>query len=62
MELILKIAAGVLLVMMLFYLWPTYKRWQQEGPKPQAGDWQAVLIPLALVVGLVILLVLSLRT
>jgi hypothetical protein len=47
--------------MMLFYLWPAYKQWQEHGPKAQTGDWQAVVLPLALVVGLVVLLVMLVR-
>jgi archaellum biogenesis protein FlaJ (TadC family) len=61
MELFGKIAFGILLVMMLFYLWPAYKQWQEHGPKAQTGDWQAVVLPLALVVGLVVLLVMLVR-
>jgi archaellum biogenesis protein FlaJ (TadC family) len=61
MELFGKIAFGILLVMMLFYLWPAYKQWQEHGPKAQKGDWQAVVLPLALVVGLVVLLVMLVR-
>jgi archaellum biogenesis protein FlaJ (TadC family) len=61
MELVGKIAFGILLVMMLVYLWPAYKQWQEHGPKAQKGDWQAVVLPLALVVGLVVLLVMLVR-
>ncbi|MGA7981220.1 MAG: hypothetical protein WCA32_13495 [Chromatiaceae bacterium] len=61
MELFGKIAFGILLVMMLFYLWPAFKQWQEHGPKAQKGDWQAVVLPLALVVGLVALLVALVR-
>jgi archaellum biogenesis protein FlaJ (TadC family) len=61
MELFGKIAFGILLVMMLFYLWPAFKQWQEHGPKAQKGDWQAVVLPLALVVGLVVLLVALVR-
>jgi len=61
MELALKIAAGALLAMMLFYMWPTYKRWQEQGPKAQKGDWMAAALPLGGVILLVILLVLSVR-
>jgi hypothetical protein len=57
MDLFLQIALGVVLAMMLFFLWPAFKRWQEHGPKAQQGDWQAVVIPLALVVGLVVLLI-----
>lgn len=55
---ILAAAAGI---MMLFFLWPAYKHWSANSPKAEAGDWQAALLPLAGVVGLVILLILAVR-
>lgn len=61
MELFLKIAAGAFLVMMLFYMWPAFKRWQEQGPKAQQGDWLAAALPLGAVVLLVLLLVLSVQ-
>jgi archaellum biogenesis protein FlaJ (TadC family) len=61
MELFLKIAAAGVLVMMLFFLWPTVKHWQEHGPKAQQGDWLAVALPLGGVVLLVVLLVLMVR-
>jgi len=61
MELFLKIAAAAVLVMMLFYLWPAFKQWHEHGPKAQKGDWQAAILPLAAVVGLVVMLVLLVR-
>ena len=61
MNLFLQIALAVVLVMMLFFLWPTFKQWQEHGPKAKEGDWQAVILPLALVVGLVILLIALVR-
>ncbi|MEY6432303.1 hypothetical protein ABC977_07745 [Thioalkalicoccus limnaeus] len=61
MELFLKIAAGAVLVMLLFYLWPTFKHWQEHGPKAQSGDWAAAALPIGGVVLLVILLIMSVR-
>lgn len=61
MDLFLKIAAALFLVMMLVYLWPAFKNWQENGPKAQKGDWQAAVLPLAAVVGVVILLVMMVR-
>jgi len=61
MDLFLKIAAGAFMIMMLFYLWPAFKNWQENGPKAEKGDWQAALLPLAAVVGLVVLLVMTVR-
>jgi hypothetical protein len=61
MDLFLKIAAAAFLTMMLFYLWPAFKAWQENGPKAEKGDWQAVVLPLAAVVGFVVLLVMMVR-
>jgi hypothetical protein len=56
-ELWMKIAWAAALGMMLWYLFPRAKEWLENGPKAQAGDWQAVLVPIALVIGFVFLLV-----
>lgn len=61
MNLFLQITLAVVLVMMLFFLWPTFKHWQEHGPKAKQGDWSAVVLPLALVVGLIVLLVALVR-
>ncbi len=61
MELALQIASAVLVVIMLAVLWPAARHWMQNGPKAEAGDWQAALIPLLLVAGFVALLVLLVK-
>ncbi|MCK7578505.1 MAG: hypothetical protein MZV65_24060 [Chromatiales bacterium] len=61
MELFLKITAAILFGMMLFFLWPVYKHWQENGPKAQKGDWAAAILPLGAVVAFVVLLVLAVR-
>lgn len=61
MDLFLKIAAAAVMIMMLIYLWPAFKNWQENGPKAEKGDWQAAILPLAAVVGLVVLLVALVR-
>jgi TRAP-type C4-dicarboxylate transport system permease small subunit len=61
MELFLKIAAAAVLVMLLFYLWPAYKAWQQNSPKAEKGDWQALILALAAVVAFVIVLIVLVR-
>jgi len=61
MDLFLKITAAVVMGMMVFYAWLAYQQWQEHGPKAQKGDWQAVVLPLALIVGLVVLLVAMVR-
>jgi len=62
MELFLKIAAAGVMIMMLFYLWPAFKNWQENGPKAETGDWQAVIIPLVAVAGFIALLVVMVRS
>lgn len=61
MDMFLKIAAAAVMGMMVFYAWRAFKQWQEHGPKAQKGDWHAVILPLALVVGLVALLVAMVR-
>jgi uncharacterized membrane protein YphA (DoxX/SURF4 family) len=61
MDMFLKIAAAAVMGMMVFYAWRAFKQWQEHGPKAQKGDWQAVMLPLALVVGLVVVLVAMVR-
>ena len=62
MELFLKIAAAGVLIMMLFYLWPAFKNWQENGPKAEKGDWKAAIIPLVAVIGFIALLVMMVRS
>ncbi len=62
MELFLKIAAAGVLIMMLFYLWPAFKNWQEHGPKAEKGDWKAAIIPLVAVIGFIALLVMMVRS
>jgi len=62
MELFLKIAAAGVMIMMLFYLWPAFKNWQENGPKAETGDWKAVIIPLVAVAGFIALLVMMVRS
>ena len=53
----LKIFSAVLIVGWIIYIWPRAKYWLKNSPKAQAGDWQAAILPLAAVVGFVILLI-----
>ncbi|EXJ15390.1 hypothetical protein [Imhoffiella purpurea] len=61
MELFLKITAAITLGLMLFFLWPVYKNWQENGPKAQRGDWPAAILPLGAVVALVVVLIMAVR-
>ena len=47
--------------MMLFFLYPAAKQWLKHGPKGSTSDWMGLLIPLALLVGFVVLLVALVR-
>ncbi|MEJ2455562.1 MAG: hypothetical protein P8103_15590 [Candidatus Thiodiazotropha sp.] len=53
----LKIFSAILIVGWIIFMWPRAKYWLQNSPKAQKGDWQAAVLPLAAVVGFVILLI-----
>jgi hypothetical protein len=57
----IQIAVAAVLGMMLFFLFPAAKHWWTQGPRAAPGDWSGALLPLALVVGFVVLLVLLVR-
>lgn len=61
MDLWMKIAWAAMLVMLLVFLYPRAKHWLEHGPKAEKGDWRSALLPLALVVGFVVLLVAMVR-
>jgi hypothetical protein len=47
------------LIIMLFILWPRAKHMIANSPKGTASEWRSALLPLAAVVGFVILLIMS---
>jgi len=53
----LKIGSALLLVAMLFFLFPSAKRAIKTSPKGSAQDWMGFILPLAAVIGFVVLLV-----
>ncbi|OOZ35176.1 hypothetical protein [Solemya velesiana gill symbiont] len=53
----LQIGSAIVLGLMLLFLYPTAKHWMQNSPKAQEGDWASAILPLALVVGFVLLLI-----
>lgn len=57
----MQILGAVAGVMMLFAMWPAYKYWSANSPKAGEGDWQAALIPLVAVAGLVLLLIMAVK-
>jgi hypothetical protein len=52
-----KIFSAVLIIGWIIFIWPRAKYWLKNSPKAQKGDWQAAILPLAAVVGFVILLI-----
>jgi hypothetical protein len=56
-----KIFCAVLIIGWIIYIWPRAKYWLKNSPKAEKGDWQAAILPLAAVVGFVILLIMLVR-
>jgi archaellum biogenesis protein FlaJ (TadC family) len=61
MELFLKITLAIVLVMMLWRLWPAAKHWMENGPKGTNNDWMTFALIIAAIVGFVVLMVMSVR-
>ena len=57
MDLWMKILSAALIVMMLVFLFPRARQMLTESPKGSSQDWISALIPLALVIGFVVLLI-----
>ncbi len=55
----MKIGSALLLGAMIIFLFPRAKMMLKHSPKAVSGDWQAVLLPLAAIIGFIILLVMS---
>lgn len=61
MEMWMKIAWAAVLGMLIVRMWPVAKQWLEHGPKGTTEDWRAVLLPIAGVVGFVLLLIMLVR-
>mgnify|MGYP001764794763 CR=1 FL=1 len=59
MSLWMKIAWALALGAMLVFLLPRARHMLKNSPKAGTGDWQAVLIPLVLVILFVLLLIMA---
>jgi hypothetical protein len=46
----IKFGYAALIVGMMFWIYPTAKHWIKNGPKAEKGDWQAFLLPIALII------------
>ncbi len=51
-----KIGSALLLVMMIVMVFPRAKQMLTNSPKAEKGDWGGVVLPIAAVVGFVVLL------
>ncbi len=61
MGLFLKITLAVVLVVLLWRMWPATKHWMENGPKGSRGDWMSFVLIIAAIVGFVALMVVSVR-
>ncbi len=52
---------GVVVALVLLWMVPGVKASLRSGRKGSAGDWKAVLLPLGLVIGFVLLLIFLVR-
>jgi len=53
----LKIGSAVFLLAMIVYMWPRMKHAVANSPKGTMTDWMGYIIPMAAVVGFIILLI-----
>ena len=58
MELFASIASAALIVVLLVILIPRVKAARDASPEGTTSDWMSALIPMALVIGFVVLLML----
>lgn len=56
-----KIGTALLLGAMLIFIFPRMRHALNNSPKGSAEDWKGFLLPIALVVGFVVLLILLVR-
>lgn len=49
----MKILWAIPLVLMLVFLLPRAKQMLKDSPEAKPGDWNAILLPIALVIGFV---------
>lgn len=49
----LEIGSLVLAIGILIFLFPAAKYWLNNSPKAEKGDWQAFLLPVAIVIAFV---------
>lgn len=53
----LKIGSAVFLIAMIVFMWPRMKQAVANSPKGTMNDWMGFIVPLAAVIGFIILLI-----
>ena len=53
----LKIGSAVFLIAMIVFMWPRMKHAVANSPKGTMQDWMGYIVPLAAVIGFVLLLI-----
>lgn len=53
----LKIGSAVFLIAMIIFIWPRMKHAVANSPKGTMNDWMGFIVPLAAVIGFIILLI-----
>ena len=53
----MAIGSAVLIIAMMFFIFPSLKHAVKNSPKGSSSDWMGFVIPLAAVVGFIILLI-----
>ena len=53
----LKIASGVALVAMFFFILPSAKRMVKNSPKGSISDWMGYIVPMVVVVLFIVVLI-----
>lgn len=61
MDMWMKIASAVTLGLIAVLIFPRAQAMMKNSPKAEAGDWQAVLLPLLAIAGFIVLLVMMLK-
>ena len=52
----MQIGSAVLMGMMVVFLWPRAREMMQNSRKAESGEWMGVALPLAAVIGFILLL------
>lgn len=53
----LKIGSAVFLIAMIVFMWPRMKHAVTNSPKGSSSDWMGFIVPLAAVIGFIVLLI-----